>query len=226
VEFDIAIDISDGRELGLGLMDVGFVQEVSRTGMVAAHNAKQQSIGEPSLRLGDRVVQVSGREPSHEDGAAGNVLPYLRLAMCGGASPLMLRIRRGEFVPTPETNSRRVETVTVTKVPSAKPEKPQAPLSQKSGYFCFQSAALRSVEAIRKLAPGRRAPKPSPLDMWRVGEKAKPFEKVDAKVSDEPGTPSTRGPSSAHSQSSDAEFVEGIPPLPCLTLPGIVRRVA
>jgi hypothetical protein len=87
------------------------------------------------------------------------------------------------------------------------------------------------VEAIRKL--GRRAPKPSPQDLWRVGEKvgekAKPFtmpERADAKVYDEPATPSTRGPSSAHSQSSDVELVEEMPHLPCLTLPGIVRRVA
>ena len=46
-------------------------------------------------------------------------------------------------------------------------------------------------------------------------------------VCEEPSTPSTRGPSSVRSQSSDmdAEDVNFVP-VPALTLPGIVRRVA
>merc|ERR1719379_2902545 len=128
-------------------MDVGFVQEVSRSGMVASHNAQQQSNGAPFLREGDRIIQVSGREPSSEDGAAGNVLPYLRLAMSGGASPLHLRVRRGEYVPTPEETSRRVESVSSMSAP------PQVSASQAQFANCFQSvfpsAAKRSVQALR-----------------------------------------------------------------------------
>jgi hypothetical protein len=222
VEFDIAIDISEGKELGLSLMDVGFVQEVSNSGMVASYNAKQRAIAAPVLLEGDRVIQISGREPSSEDGAAGNVLPYLRLAMCGGASPLMLRVRRGEYVPTPADSSRRVEIVT----------KSTAPAGPKIYSTCFQNvfapAAKRSVQALRNL--GRSAPK-LPLGAGKCKVErtvSHKVERADSKVADEPSTPSTRGPSSARSHSSDGQdFDEHLAaPLHCLTLPGIVRRVA
>jgi hypothetical protein len=209
VEFDVAINISEGKELGLSLMDVGFIQEVSQTGMAASHNATQQSIGAPCVREGDRVIQVSGREPSSEDGAAGNVLPYLRLAMCGGASPLMLRVRRGEYVPMPEDTSRRVEQVSAS-------APPQASARQKYYSSCFQnvytSAAKRSVQALRNF--GR-------CKLDRISHKV---ERAESKVCDEPSTPSTRGPSSARSQSSDTDLDEQMPRVQCLTLPGVVRR--
>jgi hypothetical protein len=217
VEFDIAINISEGKELGLSLMDVGFVQEVSQNGMVASHNAEQRSIGAPCLLEGDRVIEVSGREPSSEDGACGNVLPYLRLAMSGGASPLYLRVRRGQYVPAPEDCSKRVESVSTKSTP------PRASVTQNYYANCFQSvftpAAKRSVQALRNF--GRSAVK-----LERSSQKV---DKMDAKVCDEPSTPSTRGPSSAHSQSSDTDFDESLAPSQCLTsltLPGVVRRVA
>jgi hypothetical protein len=221
VEFDVAINISDGKELGLNLMDVGFVQAVSGEGMVAAHNAKQRSLGAPCLREGDRVVQVSGREPSSEDGASGNVLPYLRLAMCGGASPLYLRVRRGEYVPTPADNSKRVENVSA---------KAGMPASQKYAS-CFQNvfkpgaALAQKVKAFRNL--GRLARKPERPSINVLAKIDSKHARSDSKVCEEPSTPSTRGPSSVRSQSSDmdAEDVNFVP-VPALTLPGIVRRVA
>jgi hypothetical protein len=214
VEFDVEINISDGKELGLSLMDVGFVQEVSYNGMVAAHNAKQRSMGAPCLLEGDRVIQVSGREPSSEDGASGNVLPYLRLALSGGASPLQLRVKRGQYVPTPEDCTKRVESVSTKTTP------PRASASQKYYSSCFQrvftpaAAAKRSVQALRNF--GRSAVK-----LERAAPKP---EKMDAKVCDEPATPSTRGPSSAHSHFDDIDFDEHIAPQCTLILPGIVRR--
>jgi hypothetical protein len=217
VEFDIAINIAEGKELGLSLMDVGFVEMVSQDGSVASHNAKQTAIGAPCLLEGDRVIQVSGREPSSEDGACGNVLPYLRLAVSGGASPLHLRVRRGQYVPTPEDCCKRVESVSTKTTP------PRASVSQKYYSNCFKNvftpAATRSVQALRSL--GRSAVK-----LERSSHKV---NKMDSKVCDEPSTPSTRGPSSTHSQSCDIDFDESLAPSQCvasLTLPGIVRRVA
>merc|ERR1719321_1302940 len=110
--------------------------------MVASYNTMQ---GTPSLLVGDRIVEVSGRAPACEDGARGNVLPYLRLAMCGGASPLRLKVRRGEYVPTPVDNSKRVENVSA---------KASMPASQKHAS-CFQNvfkpgaALAQKVKAFR-----------------------------------------------------------------------------
>merc|ERR1719321_107905 len=83
---DVAINISEGKDLGLDLTEMGFVRAVAHEGMVAAHNAKQRLIGAPCMRGGDRIVQVSGREPPTEDGEEGDVMPYLLLAMTCGAS--------------------------------------------------------------------------------------------------------------------------------------------
>jgi hypothetical protein len=218
IEFEVAIDISTGRELGLEIMDVGFVERVSSTGVVACYNTTQGQ-GKPTLREGDRIIQVSGRTPSTEDGAVPNVMPYLRLAVCGGANPLRLTVRRGEYVPTREAH-RPCEVVAQV----AKPAQPQAPILPKApllGYSCLKNAitpaAVRSMQALRKLTHSSRHPL---TKKERAGS-------MDSKVGDEPTTPSTRGPSSANSHSSersDLEFEDYAEPW--LTLPGIVRRVA
>jgi hypothetical protein len=229
VEFDVAIHLTDGKELGLSIMDIGFVQDVARDGMVASHNAKQRSLEEPCLLVGDRVIEISGREPSTEDGAAGNVLPYLRLAMCGGASPLLLRVRRGEYVPAPADNSKRVENVAAPKVPASQKYancfrlqnvfKTASATSKTSSRTLPERLQERSAQVLRNFGLTSRKPQ-QPTSVKVV--------KMDSKVSvEEPSTPSTRGPSSA-SSASDQGFEDSLrmaaPAMPALILPGIVRR--
>jgi hypothetical protein len=223
IEFDVAIDVSTGMELGLDVMDVGFVRQVEGDGMVASYNSMQASQGLPYLREGDRIVQVSERSPSTEDGAPGNVLPYLRLAMCGGASPLRLRVRRGEYVPAGVVVNKQnfVEAAPKAMAPAAKPKMMSLP-KVCYPYNCLQNVITRadkSVHALRRLAPGKPSSKRATAEKWA--------SKADAKVTEEPGTPSTRGPSSVHSsslsQSSDMELHEFSDP--GLILPGIVKRV-
>jgi len=225
VEFDVAIDISAGKELGLDVMDIGFVKDVASHGMIAGYNDTQSFIGGQCLRQGDRIVQVSGRSPSCEDGAPGNVLPYLRLAVCGGASPLCLRVRRGEHVPDLVGNNQKIEAEVMAKSAERPAEKaakmiglptilPKASATgqKPSAYSCLQSvltpAALRSVQALKRF--GRPAPK---AERCKVGIKV-----------EEPATPSTRGPSSGGSHISELDFDEFA--APGLTIPGIVRRCA
>jgi hypothetical protein len=213
IEFDVAIDLVEGKDLGMELMDIGFVQRVVSEGMVASHNEKAAAC----LLPGDRVVQISGREPSTEDGALGNVLPYLRLALCGGASPLVLRVRRGEMVPELENMQRKAGSLEVPPKPSSSEAKFPRP---RIGYACFQTSsvfAARSMQALRRL--GRPAPKAMAPASAKV-EPSKVHQRSESKVHSEPATPSTRGPSSNHSQSSEVDLDFS------LTLPGIVRRVA
>merc|ERR1719171_3057528 len=95
---------------------------------------------------------------------------------------------------------------------------------------CFQNvptplAALRSVKVLRHFPVPKFGRKPErQSNLAPVDRK---FVRTDSKASEEPSTPSTRGPSSSRSHSSDMDAEDIIiPELPCLTLPGIVRRVA
>jgi hypothetical protein len=241
VEFDVAIDVATQGQLGLEIMDAGFVQRVAQGGMIDAHNLAQERLGLPCLREGDRVTEVSGRAPATEDGAAGNVLPYLRLAMCGGASPLQLHVRRGDYVPVLE-DLRRVESVATAK----ETEEASKARSGASTGSCFSSVlpsasgtrAWRSAGSALSRAAERLLSRPSKnrqqVETTSVQVKAssKQTARMDSKQSkagDEPSTPSTRGPTSScqWSDSSDTEREDFISAGRAghLTLPGIIQRV-
>jgi hypothetical protein len=212
VEFEVPIDITKGKELGLEISTGGFVREIRCDGMVASYNARQGASG-ATICVRDRVVEVSGRKLLGEDGDC-NVLPYLRLAMCGGASPLRLRVRRGQLDPC--------------EVPKATQEKRRLPIATlcdlKRRYNCddffqkvIEPVPLRLLQALRKL--GHSTPTPD-----RCSDVTSMVRK-DSKTSSEPSTPSTRastrGPSRTQSQSSfDCENCSA----QYLTLPGVVQR--
>jgi hypothetical protein len=234
IDFDVAIDISACKELGLDVTKLGFVKGTSSDGMVASYNAKQGTSG-ATLCAGDRVVQVSGRTPCDDDGEAGNVLPYLRLAMCGGASPLHLRVRRGQLDPCQDLGPE-VEAVPA-EATEEKHHLPRAALCDlKRRYNRFQDVlkpAAQRLRALRKLGHSTPTPEHRYEATSRVGRPSKDSKfsrsssKVqrpskESKLSSEPSTPSTRGPSTTLSQFSDYDsehFSE-----PYLTLPGVVRR--
>jgi len=246
VEFDVAIDVSAaGRELGMEIMDVGFVRQVAKGGMVESHNIAQEAKGLPCLREGDRVMEVSGRAPATEDGAAGNVLPYLRLAMCGGASPLQLRVRRGDYMPKIQ-DVRRVSVVSTmvpmgagaaagNPAPADAREKPRfaaavaAALTPSSALPRSAGSALRYLLSRRPGKADRSAlGRPGGLPGWsRVDSKQSKV--CDEQLTTSPLTASTaptRQPSSCASL-SDASDAEAFPAvIPSLTLPGIVQRQA
>lgn len=201
VEFEVAIDISAGKDVGMSIMDIGFVTEIACEGMAS----------QTSLRVGDRVVQINRRTPSTEDGAAAKVLPYLRLAMGGGKGLLRLRVRRGEHVPFP---------VPLESAAAASASKPAAKsgrslrkaalgdLRQRYDYLqeVLTPAALRSAQVIRRL--GRSKPK---LDCCS--------DRVDRRQGSKMSV-STQSTTDSVSPWSDIEdFPE------CLTLPGVVRRI-
>jgi hypothetical protein len=72
--------------------DLGLVVEKS-TGTVTAikgGSASSRCRG-ADLHIGDRIVKVNGREPGEDD----NIMPWLRLAVAGGLSPIELGLVRG-----------------------------------------------------------------------------------------------------------------------------------
>jgi hypothetical protein len=100
VEFDVEIDPLDGEEIGCWMLDcTGFLTRITSKGTIDVHNAKRGPDAPECLRIGDRLVRVTGVEPAAEDGAMGDVMPYLRLALAAGVKPLKLRVRRGEGLP-------------------------------------------------------------------------------------------------------------------------------
>jgi hypothetical protein len=242
VEFDILVAVSDGQELGLTIMEeVGFVTEIKSKGALGMHNAIQGPEGAQCLRAGDRIVQVSGREPPQEDGMLGNVMPYLRLALASGVSPLTLRVRRGEMVP-PSKPVKKPPAVHTYQVP---PEYRALPLEyrahakaakkawsggssrswfdQKFSFSCLPSifaptSAVRSLKANLKL--GRHKPLPCKVDAQDPSTPSTPSTKVSAKS---PSSDSLPSPSSQLAvDTCDQDLLQG----GCLTLPGVVRRVA
>jgi hypothetical protein len=72
--------------------DLGLVVEKS-TGTITAirDGSIMARCGGPGLQIGDRVVKVNGREPGEDD----SIMPWLRLAVAGGVSPLELELVRG-----------------------------------------------------------------------------------------------------------------------------------
>jgi hypothetical protein len=84
VELSVSVDL-DGDDLGLVIeKSSGTVTEI-RPGSLAAR------CREPRLQVGDRLVKVNGREPGEDD----SIMPWLRLAVAGGVSPLVLEVVRG-----------------------------------------------------------------------------------------------------------------------------------
>jgi hypothetical protein len=206
VEFEVAIDISEGGALGINFGAAGFVGKVASEGMVASYNAMQDAKGAASLLAGDRVTHVNGRAPHTK---YGDVMPYLRLALCGGESPLVLRVRRGETIFFPEKPSSR---------PS---ERRSAPLRQRLERGCqyvkhvLAPAAARSLRALRTRR--RRTIQPD-----CSAEPVRHDYKRRSSVSSESSTRAESSPSSPDSKSSDLHFEHVSEP--SLTLPGVIRR--
>jgi hypothetical protein len=208
VEFEVAIDISAGRDLGLAIMELGFMTEIACEGLVAAFNAERGK--QTSLRIGDRIVQINRRAPSTEDGAGANVLPYLRLAMGGGEGLLRLRVRRGEHMPT---SASAAATASASK-PAAKSGRSlrKAALGDlRRGYSYLKQvltpAALRSVAISGRL--GRS--KPKHFARCADSVETRSYSKMSA---------STQSTTDSLSPRSDIASPE-----PLLTLPGVVRRI-
>jgi hypothetical protein len=233
VEFDVHIDVSQGKELGMCVLEeYGFVSEIRRNGLIDTHNALQGPHGSETLRTGDRIVQVSGREPPAEDGMPANVLPYLRLAVAGGASPLALRVRRGDKNPSIPARVAAAQQPCEPRAEHRAVLREKAPKSswfgQKSfGFSCLPSiftppTAVRS-KFLRKIGRGSAVAHPH-------------SQMVNAKVADsndvDPSTPSTKVSTKSPSTDSlpDASFVEARDQHTLvdnfLMLPGVVRRSA
>lgn len=223
-EFDVDVDISEDKvrlqDLGLGIAKSGFVTRVRSEGkwtrsegQFAIRNAPQCACfcsNTPYLqcahrihcvRTGDRIVRVSGREVPREDGATGDVMPYLRLALAAGVSPLRLRIRRGDMIR-----------------PTAESPATLAPYAKKA-FNCLlrifkPSASLKAnVKFVRNVG------------------KAEHFAKVHPDVFGETLTPSTKGSSERTSSDQLPDDVHidarACAPVPdCMVLPGVVRRIA
>jgi hypothetical protein len=236
VEFDVAIDVSAaGKELGLEIVDVGFVQRIAHGGMIEAHNIAQEAKGLPCLREGDRVIEVSGRAPATEDGAAGNVLPYLCLAMCGGASPLHLRVRRGDYAL--RVNHKRVALLATTTISKAFRRARCVSTALTTGATPLRRFRASSAgSALRYLLCRPRSRSDLHVVAKRCSRKVDLSAGVDIKrradskqstelSCDDPQTESTRGLSSCPSWSEadpDAERADF--PAGFLRLPGVIQR--
>ena len=53
----------------------GFLTRITGKGTIDVHNAKRGPDAPECLRIGDRLVRVTGIEPAAEDGAMGDVVP-------------------------------------------------------------------------------------------------------------------------------------------------------
>jgi hypothetical protein len=84
VHVSVAVDL-DGDDLGLVVEKSTGTITAIRDGSAVAKCAG------PGIQIGDRVVKVNGREPGEDD----NIMPWLRLAVAGGLSPLELELVRG-----------------------------------------------------------------------------------------------------------------------------------
>merc|ERR1719487_3013536 len=113
-------------------------------------------------------------------------MPYLRLALAAGVSPLMLRVRRGDVMPPV---AKRVEPAEEYRMAFAQTFKARGGstrgwFGQKPfGFSCFPSifsppSAVRSLRANLKLG--------------RNPSKAESRSKVSKQVYEEPSTPSTK----------------------------------
>jgi hypothetical protein len=72
--------------------DLGLVVETSSGTITAIREGSLATrCSEPSFEVGDRIVKVNGREPGEDD----SIMPWLRLAIAGGVSPLELELVRG-----------------------------------------------------------------------------------------------------------------------------------
>jgi hypothetical protein len=76
--------------------DLGLVVEKSTGTITAIRDGSITARCEgPGVQIGDRVVKVNGREPGEDD----SIMPWLRLAVAGGVSPLELELIRGSVPP-------------------------------------------------------------------------------------------------------------------------------
>jgi hypothetical protein len=238
VEIDIHVDISANPRLGLSL-DCDFVTAIGSEGALAMHNAIHAPRSPQCVRTGDRIVQVSGREPAQEDGADPNVIPYLSLAVAGGASPLTLRLRRGD-VMRPREPKKEVSAGASCGLPAhlELARQLELELARQQELKSTDASSFAAPAPVPETLPRSRKPfacsflsilfKPSAMrlkDNLNLGRKAKQGCKVHSSVDCkdiDPSTPSTaESPTGrARSEFSDMSRDE------CLVLPGVVRRIA
>jgi hypothetical protein len=84
VRLRVSVDL-DGDDLGIVVEKSTGTITAIRDGSIMARCSS------PGLQIGDRVIAVNGREPGEDD----SIMPWLRLALAGGVSPLELDLVRG-----------------------------------------------------------------------------------------------------------------------------------
>jgi hypothetical protein len=165
VHISVAIEL-DGEDLGL------VVEKCTGTITAIRDGSAVARCGGPGLQIGDRVVKVNGREPGEDD----NIMPWLRLAVAGGVSPLELELVRGSVpvdyffgngirglestrarvgtVPRPDYGSDESETETEDgPLPHAERAPPTSMRSAKSGESSHSDASHATDEcAVRHIA--------------------------------------------------------------------------
>lgn len=130
--------------------DLGLVVEKS-TGTVTAirDGSAVARCGGPGVQIGDRVVKVNGREPGEDD----SIMPWLRLAVAGGVSPLELELVRGS-VPLDIFFGNKIRGLESTKARVGSCPRPD---SDESETETDDGKSANADEAVDRRARGYRS---------------------------------------------------------------------